>query len=225
MKELVNWIDDLFPLVAQGGWMMWPIVACSLVAMAIIFERSWALFIRSGRIIPRSLLDEVETLVDQGRVEEAVVACRKDGSMMSRVLLAGLHQYGSERAVIRESIEDAGRRESGELDRFLNMLGAIAGVSPLLGLLGTVIGMIEVFQQISSKHIGQYEALAEGIYVALITTAAGLIVAIPSYLAFRAFSSIAESKVREMEAFGVDMINRLERAAARQAEGEERAES
>ena len=131
--------------------------------------------------------------------------------MMARVLLAGLSLYGAPREVIRETLEDAGRRESRELDRFLGTLAAIAGVSPLLGLLGTVVGMIEVFEKIASEHIGQYEHLAEGIYIALYTTAAGLIVAIPAYLAFRAFQGIADAKVRDMEDLAVDLLNRLDR--------------
>ncbi len=195
---------------------MVPIMACSLVALAIILERLWSLVIRAGRIMPRAFVSEVEALLEKGEVEAAIVACRKNDSMMARVLLAGLNQYGAPRAIIRESIEDAGRRESYELDRFIETLGAVAGVSPLLGLLGTVIGMIDVFQEISSKRIGQYEALAEGIYIALITTAAGLIIAIPSYLFYRAYSGMADRKLREMEDVGVDLLNLLERTAAKE---------
>lgn len=217
MEAIIDKISELFPLIAQGQWMMIPIVACSLLALAVVLERTWVLIIRSGKIIPRPLLREVEQRLSERDIEGAVVACRKSDSMMARVLLAGLNMRGRPREVIREAIVDAGRRESHELDRFLNMLGAIAGVSPLLGLLGTVIGMIKVFQQISSKHIGQYEALAEGIYVALITTAAGLIVAIPAYLFYRVFAGMAERKLREMEDSGVDLLNRLDDPAMAEA--------
>ena len=124
MKDVIDWINSLFPLIGQGGWMMIPIMACSLVALAIILERIWSLAIRTGRIIPRPFVREVEGLLEKGEIEAAIVACRKNDSMMARVLLAGLNQYGAPREVVRESIEDAGRRESYELDRFLDTLGA-----------------------------------------------------------------------------------------------------
>ncbi len=194
---------------------MWPIVILSVLALAIILERIWTLFIMSGRILPGSLLREVEARLGRGEVEEAAVACRKDDSIISRVLLAGISLFGSPRPVIREALLDAGRRESQELERYLGVLAAIAGVSPLFGLLGTVLGMIQIFQEIESKHIGQYESLAGGIYVALITTAAGLIVAIPSYLAFRAFVGVADRKTMEMEDWSVKVLNHLDRLSAR----------
>lgn len=214
MHSLLDWINSLFPLIERGGWVMWPIVFCSIASLAIILDRLWVLVIRSDRIIPRSFLREAEARLDKGEIEEAVVACRKNDSMMARVLLAGLSFYGSPRSMIREVMEDAGRRESRDLDRFLGILAAIAGVSPLLGLLGTVNGMIQIFQEIASKHIGQYESLAGGIYVALYTTAAGLIVAIPSYLAYRGFAGIADRNVREMEEWSVDMLNHLDKTVS-----------
>lgn len=222
MQEIWDGINSLFPLIERGGGVMWPIVLCSLVAFAIIIERVWFLIVRGNRIVPRAFLREVEALLDSGDIENAVVACRKNDSMMARVLLAGLTLYGSSREVIREALEDAGRRESRELDRFLGTLAAIAGVSPLLGLLGTVVGMIEVFQEIASQHIGQYESLAGGIYVALYTTAAGLIVAIPAYLAYRSFQGIADAKVRDMEDLAVDILNRLDRTIPANAKNKDR---
>jgi len=197
---------------------MWPIVILSILALAIVLERSWTLIIRRDRIIPRSFLRELEARLDRGEIEEAVVACRKDDSLMARVVLAGLSVYNAPRPVIREALEDAGRRESMELDRYLGVLAAIAGVSPLLGLLGTVLGMIQIFQEIESKHIGQYEHLAGGIYVALITTAAGLVVAIPSYLAYKGFSGIAAMQTAEMENWSVKVLNRLDRSPGKSRE-------
>lgn len=135
--------------------------------------------------------------------------------MMARILLAGLAFAGSSRSVVREALADAGRRETRELDRFLGTLTAIAGVAPLLGFLGTVLGMVQIFQEISQKHIGQYEALAGGIYVALYTTVFGLIVAIPAYLAYRAFSGMADRKREDMEDWAVDLMNTLDKAAGR----------
>lgn len=212
MSGIWSWLNSLFPLIERGGWVMWPITLLSILALAIILERTWVLVVRSERIIPRSFLRELEARLDRNEIKEAVVACRRDDSLMARVILAGLDQFGSPRSVVREAFEDAGRRESQELERFLGMLAAIAGVSPLLGLLGTVLGMIQIFQQIAGEHIGQYESLAGGIYVALITTAAGLIVAIPSYLAYRSFAGLADIKTREMEEWSVKVLNHLYRS-------------
>ena len=219
MEGIWQWLNGLFPLIEQGGWVMWPIVALSVLEVAIILERAWTLLVRAERIVPKGLVPEVEARLDEGQIEEAVVVCRKSDSMMARVLLAGLRLQGKPRAMIREALEDAGRRESRELDRFLGTLAAIAGVAPLMGLLGTVLGMIQIFQEIESKHIGQYESLAGGIYVALITTAAGLIVAIPAYLAYRGFGGIADMKSHEMENVSVEVLNHLDKPAESGPEG------
>ena len=130
---------------------------------------------------------------------------------MARILLAGFAFAGSSRTMVREALQDAGRRETRELDRFLASLTAIAGVGPLLGFLGTVLGMVQIFQEISQKHIGQYEALAGGIYVALYTTVFGLIVAVPAYLAYRVFAGIADRRREDMEDWAIDLMNLLEK--------------
>jgi biopolymer transport protein ExbB len=211
MISIWDWINSFFPLIEKGGIMMWPIIILSIVAFAIILERAWTLVIRSELIVPKGLVKEVEARLSEGEIEEAVVACRKSESMISRILIAGLMFHDREKSEIREALEDAGRHESHELDRFLGMLAAVAGVSPLMGLLGTVFGMIDIFNEIAGKNIGQYESMAGGIYVALYTTAAGLIVAIPAYLAFRAFSGIAEYRTREMEDVAINLINHLDK--------------
>lgn len=212
MGNIAEWVNSLFPLIAKGGWVMWPIVLLSIAAFSIILERLWFMVVRGDRIVPRAFLQEVDAKLGKGEIEEAVVLCRKDGSMMARVLMAGLAFADSPRSVVREALEDAGRRETRELDRFLATLSAVAGVSPLLGFLGTVLGMVQIFQEISQKHIGQYEALAGGIYVALYTTVAGLVVAIPAYLAYRAFTGLADRKRQDMEDWAVDLMNKLDKA-------------
>ncbi len=211
MDVLYNWIYSLFPLVEKGGWVMLPIIGLSILAVAIFLERVWVLVVRSNRIISRPLVNNVSSLLEGGERDEAVVACRKNNSMIARVIFTGLSMPDASRADIRESMEEEGRRESRELDRYLGILAAIAGVSPLLGLLGTVLGMIDVFQEISQEHIGQYEHLAGGIYKALYTTAAGLSVAIPTYLIYRSFAGLADKKVREMEDTAVDVLRHLDR--------------
>ncbi|MFO8056531.1 MAG: MotA/TolQ/ExbB proton channel family protein [bacterium] len=221
MEVFYNWIYSLFPLVEKGGWVMLPIIGLSMVALAIFLERVWVLLVRSNRIISRPLVNTVSSLLEKGEVEEAVVACRKNNSMISRVIYRGLSMPGAPRAEIREAMEEEGRRESRELERYLGILAAIAGVSPLLGLLGTVLGMIDVFQEISQEHIGQYEHLAGGIYKALYTTAAGLSVAIPTYLVYRGFAGLADKKVREMEDTAVDVLRHLFRSGRTGASEEE----
>jgi len=211
MDILYNWIYSLFPLVEKGGWVMLPIIGLSILAVAIFLERVWVLMVRSNRIISRPLVNNVSSLLERGEREEAVVPCRKNNSMIARVIFTGLSMPEASRADIREAMEEEGRRESRELDRYLGILAAIAGVSPLLGLLGTVLGMIDVFQGISQEHIGQYEHLAGGIYKALYTTAAGLSVAIPTYLIYRGFAGLADKKVREMEDTAVDVLRHLNR--------------
>lgn len=211
MVSVLNWANSFFPIMAKGGWMMWPILVLSIAAFGIILERFWFLVVRGERIVSRPFLDGVERHLEGGKVEEAVVACRKDGSMMARILLAGLAFADSPRTIVREALQDAGRRETRELDRFLGSLTAIAGVGPLLGFLGTVLGMVQIFQEISQKNIGQYEALAGGIYVALYTTVFGLVVAVPAYLAYRIFAGIADRRREDMEDWAIDLMNVLEK--------------
>ncbi len=211
MKEALETINNLFPLAEKGGIVMWPIAILSMFALAIILERFWVLVLRADRIMSKAFMREIEAMLDKGEIEETVVACRKRDSMMSRVLLAGLALRGAPRGIIREALEDEGRKEARELERYLGGLAAIAGVSPLLGLLGTVFGMIEIFQKIESNPVGKFESLAGGIYVALYTTAAGLVVAIPTYLAYRAFLGIATYRTNEMEEQAVSLLNHLDR--------------
>jgi biopolymer transport protein ExbB len=205
-------VQDWFLL---GGWVMWPILGCSVLSLAIILERIWVLVVRGDRIVPRSLVETVEAHSAKGEVEPLVVACRKDDSMMARVLLAGLHQFGRSHDVVREAIEDAGRRESFELDRFLNTLASISVVAPMLGFFGTVVGMIQTFQALSISQ--NYGDLSRGIYIALITTAGGLIVAIPSYLAHRLSVGLIDRRVREMEDLSLNLLNTLDRAREKAA--------
>lgn len=164
---------------------MWPILACSVIAVAIICERFWTLNHRA--VTPTDLTTEVQQLVERRDLNPARIKMIRDNSPLGRILAAGLDNQGSGRYVMKDAIEEAGRHVVHELERFLNSLGTIAAITPLLGLLGTVIGMIKVFAAITSFGVGDPTILASGISEALITTAAGLSVGIPSLMFYRYF--------------------------------------
>jgi len=184
-------------IIEAGGWLMWPILACSVLATAIVCERFWSL--RSKRIIPPHLVTEVWRLYRQGELDAARLRQLQSSSPLGAILAAGLanHRYGRE--VMKEAIEDVGRQVAHELERFLDLLGTIASVSPLLGLLGTVMGMIKVFSAITAAGVGDPKVLAGGISEALITTAAGLSVAIPALIFHRHFQAKVIDLVLRME--------------------------
>lgn len=190
-----------------GGWLMWPILFCSIAAAAIICERFWSL--RRSSICPPNLVSDVWQWAKSGKLDGAKIAELKTSSPLGRVLAAGLINLNHERSIMRESIEDTGRHVSHELERFLNTLGTIAVISPLLGLLGTVVGMIDVFTVITSKGVGNPNELADGISKALITTAAGLSVAIPALMAHRHFERKIDELVITMEQESLKMVEVL----------------
>ncbi len=187
----------MLEIIEAGGWLMWPILACSVLATAIVCERFWSL--RSKRIIPPHLVTEVWRLYRQGELDAARLRQLQSSSPLGAILAAGLanHRYGRE--VMKEAIEDVGRQVAHELERFLDLLGTIASVSPLLGLLGTVMGMIKVFSAITAAGVGDPKVLAGGISEALITTAAGLSVAIPALIFHRHFQAKVIDLVLRME--------------------------
>jgi len=170
-----------------GGWLMVPIVACSVIATAIVLERLWAL--RRKRIMPDRLVKQIWQWHRQRELTPERIAEVRDGSHLGRILTAGLINRDHSREVMKEAINDAGRQVVADMERYLNTLGTVASVTPLLGLLGTVIGMIDVFTVITDAGVGNPEVLAGGIAKALITTAAGLSVAIPALMFHRYFNS------------------------------------
>ncbi len=190
-------MSTMLSLFRQGGPIMWPILVLSIVAAAVAIERAWVL--TRARVVPRATVSQVLRLVAEGRVREAIEVCRHDGGPFARVAMAGLEWWDQGPEAVREAIEDAGRREAPRLMRFLGVVGTVASVSPLLGLLGTVTGMIKVFQTISLTGPGQGEALSAGIAEALLTTAFGLGVAIPALIVHNILVSRAERLVLEIE--------------------------
>jgi biopolymer transport protein ExbB len=191
-------------MVTAGGWLMVPIILSSVVAVAIIVERFWAL--KQEKIVPANLVAHVWTLHKKNELTRERLKALRGSSPLGRILAAGLLNMHHEREVMKEAIEDTGRQVVVELDRFLNTLGTIASITPLLGLLGTVIGMIKVFTAITSMGVGNPTVLAGGISEALITTAAGLSVAIPSLMFYRYFRGKVDMLVLKMEEEALKLV-------------------
>jgi biopolymer transport protein ExbB len=191
---------------------MWPIMLCSIAAAAIILERLWTL--QDRRVLPRELTQKVWQLIESNQVNDKVIAALEQNSPLGRVLAAGLANRHRPREVLMERLEDTGRHVIHELERFLNTLGTIAAVSPLLGLLGTVTGIIKAFNAIQAGGMGDPRALSGGIAEALITTAAGLVVAIPALFAYRLLRSKVDSIVVQMEKDAIRLADALESAHA-----------
>jgi biopolymer transport protein ExbB len=204
---LYFWRRALFELVKAGGWLMVPILLCSIIAMAIIAERFWTL--QTKRIAPKNLVVQVWQWAKSGHLTEERIRALRKGSPLGRILAAGLANRHLDREMMKEGIEDVGRHVIHDLERYLNALGTIASITPLLGLLGTVIGMIKVFSVITTQGIGDPGVLAGGISEALITTAAGLTVAIPSLMFHRYFRGRVDELVVTMEQEALKMVEAL----------------
>ncbi|MEX2353828.1 MAG: MotA/TolQ/ExbB proton channel family protein [Gammaproteobacteria bacterium] len=194
----------MLELIKAGGILMWPIMLCSVLALAIIAERFWSL--QTKRICPRNLVAQVWYWQKNGELDAARIRELRAGSQLGRILAAGLVNRHHERHIMKESIEEVGRHVVHDLGKFLTTLGTIASITPLLGLLGTVIGMIKVFTVITTLGLGDPAVLAEGISVALITTATGLTVAIPSLMFYRYFQGKIDELVVHMEQEALKMV-------------------
>jgi biopolymer transport protein ExbB len=182
-------------IFTAGGALMWPILLCSIISLTLIGERFWTL--RYRRIIPENTVGQAMALLNQMDKHKLEGLARS--SPLGRILATALKFGSSDMFVITERVQDAGRHAVHDLEKYLSGLGTIATIAPLLGLLGTVIGMIDVFSHIMMQGVGQSQALAGGIAVALLTTAAGLLVAIPSLVAHRYFERQVENLSIELE--------------------------
>lgn len=198
----------MFEIVKAGGIMMGPIILASIIAAAIFLERLWTL--QAKRVLPAELTDKVWRWVEQRQIQDKHIAALQQNSPLGKILAAGLANRHRDRAIIKESIEDTGRHVVHELDRFIGTLGTIASLSPLMGLLGTVIGMIRTFNAITTEGIGNPAALAGGIAEALITTAAGLTVAIPALIAYKFLRGKVEGLVVQMEKEAIKLVQAME---------------
>ena len=184
------------------------IILCSIAAMAIIVERLWSL--QRARVVPEDLVAHAWQWATTGELTEERIQALREGSPLGRILAAGLASRDLDREFMKESIEEVGRHVAHELERYLSALGTIAAITPLLGLLGTVIGMIKVFAVITAQGVGEPRMLAGGISEALITTAAGLTVAIPSLLFHRVLRGRVDELVVTMEQKALELMGALQ---------------
>ena len=202
-------VQSVGDFVVKGGLMMIPIGICSFVALAVVFER--VITLRRTNIIPTHFLDGLRQKLKAapGDKASALAYCREHDSPIARVLAAGIKRIGDSTDAVRQRIEDAGQREVLKLRKHLRALSVVASIAPLLGLLGTIIGMIRAFQTVamSGEALGKTEMLAGGIYEAMITTAAGLSVAIPVLISYHWFSAKVERLVMEIDNETVDFID------------------
>lgn len=191
-------------IIDAAGWPIWPIILCSIVAVGIIGERFYSL--RQQIVAPRDLLSRVISEYRQKGVSADMLQRIALGSTLGRIFAEALKNVGSTREIMKESIEEAGRAAGHDLDRFLTTLGTIATMSPLLGLLGTIIGMIEIFGSQGPTGMANPAQLAHGISIALYNAAFGVIVAVPSLVFYRHFRARADSLVVEMETQAVKLV-------------------
>ena len=197
----------MWELVKAGGYFMWPIIVCSIAAVGITLERLWTL--QRKRVLPQELIKKVSQLGDTNQVNPKVIEALEKNSPLGRVLAAALANRDRGREIMMEKVEDTGRHVVHELERFINSLGTIASISPLLGLLGTVTGIIRAFNAVMLGGMGDPRLLAGGISEALITTAGGLAVAIPAFIAYRYLRGKVERIVIDMEKIAVTFADSL----------------
>jgi biopolymer transport protein ExbB len=194
-------------IIVAGGWLMWPIILCSIAVIAISVERFWTL--NASKIAPKNQLAQVWSWVQNNQIDAAKLRELRQSSELGRILAAGLSNAQAGREVMKDSIQEAASQVIHAMERYVGALGTIAAVSPLLGLLGTVLGMIKVFVAIELQGTGNAGALAGGISEALITTAAGLCVAIPAMIMHRFFVRKIDSLVVVMEQESVKLVDAL----------------
>ena len=193
----------MFEIVKAAGWPIWPLLLASIIAVALIIERLAAL--RRARIVPPGLLQRAVGEFRRGGDNSKLLDDLERHSPLGRVLAAGLRNVGNSREVMKESIEEAGSAVAHDLNRYLTTLGTIASISPLMGLFGTVVGMIEIFGS-QAPGTGNPQQLAHGISIALYNTGFGIFIAIPSMIFWRHFRALVDSFVIEMEQQAVRLV-------------------
>ncbi|NHZ96862.1 MotA/TolQ/ExbB proton channel family protein [Massilia sp. CCM 8734] len=194
----------MLPILQAAGWPIWPLLIASLVALALIVER--IIYLRRAKILPPQLLDEVVRVYHNGKITKDVIDSLEKNSPLGTVLAAALRNVDAPRDVMKESIEEAGRGVAHVLERFLTTIGTIASLAPLMGLFGTVVGMIEIFGSTNSTGANPAQ-LAHGISVALYNTAFGIAIAMPSLIAYRHFRALVDSFIIDMELQAVKFVD------------------
>ena len=193
----------MFALIQASGWPIWPLLLASVIAVALIIERSVSL--RRAKVVPPGLLEKVLADLRQKGVSAEMIHRVTTHSALGRVLGAGLRNVNSSREVMKEAIEETGRAVAHELERFLTTLGTIAVISPLLGLFGTIVGMIDIFASQGANGTNPQQ-LAQGISIALNTTGMGLVIAIPATIFWRHFRALIDGFVIEMEQQAIKLV-------------------
>jgi biopolymer transport protein ExbB len=197
----------MFEFLIKAGPLIYPLGLCSLLASMITIERVYAL--RRRRVLPREIIEVVETVRPGRDLGTAIEVCRRNPGVLSNIMRIGLELAGEHWEVIRDAVLDSGRQETTVLERHLVWLQTVAQAAPLLGLLGTVLGMIKVFAAISISGLGDPQALSEGISEAMITTAVGLSIGIPTLVAYNLLSAKSEALITEIEAYASGLVGRL----------------
>lgn len=208
----------MWETLSQGGVLMVPLAACSILALWVVIDRAWHL--SRERVVRPEIVNVIDTLSGPGDVPLARSICERNPGPFSTIVRAALDHRDRPRVEIREVVEDQGRQEVARLERGLGLLETIAGIAPLLGLLGTVLGMIEVFEVVSEQGAGQARSLSGGIAEALITTATGLSIGIPSLVAYNYFAGKAERLVLDIEGHATRLIQKLHHFQVGAAEGD-----
>ncbi|PCI58279.1 MAG: flagellar motor protein MotA [Methylophilaceae bacterium] len=196
----------MWEIILAAGWPIWPLIIASVIALSIIAERAWAL--RSEIVAPSNLLPEVQKWMGQGTIKKDALSKLENHSLLGKIFASALANEKNSREITKESIEETGRAVAHSLERYLSTLGTISTVAPLLGLLGTVIGMVELFGAFtnSGHDVAQF---ARGISVALYNTAAGIIVAVPAMIAYRYFRTKVDALLLDMEQQAIKLVEIL----------------
>mgnify|MGYP001439893592 FL=1 len=193
----------MWDIIIAAGWPIWPLIATSVFGVAIILERFWSL--RESYVIPRNLMEDVKKLVGGGSIKRDAVEALRVNSPLGEIMAVAIENQNSSLEIIKDSIEEAGSQVSYKLERYLGALSTISTVAPLLGLFGTIIGMVELFSSFtSSGH--DVAVFARGISIALYNTAGGIVVAVPAMIAFRFFRSKVDHLVNEMEQQALHLV-------------------
>lgn len=193
----------MWEIIKAAGWPIWPLIFASVVAVAIILERLWAL--RTSSVAPSNLLGDVQRSLRDGKISQDGIAKLRHHSLMGEIFASALNNLDSSREIMKEAIEETGRSVAHKLERYLNTLGTISTVAPLLGLLGTVIGMVELFGAFTENghDVAQF---ARGISVALYNTAGGIVVAVPAMIFYRYFRGKVDGYIVEMEQQAIKLV-------------------
>jgi biopolymer transport protein ExbB len=190
-------------IIHAAGWPIWPLIFASIIAVAIIFERLWAL--RTSIIAPDNLLLEAQKMITKDGVRKEAIESLQNHSMLGEIFASALSNYSNPSEIIKEAIEETGRAINHKLERYLSTLGTIATVAPLLGLFGTIIGMVELFSSFTTSG-NDVTVFARGISIALYNTAGGIVVAVPAMIAYRFFRTKIDSLIVEMEQQAIKLV-------------------